>query len=177
MARFPQAVLSPTCLCGGGSKPEPPFLTASGQCSPGKLPEQWGQELSGLQHKEQGIARNRSAGEWPLLPKCSASSSNAPDQGGCVCAGAACHSSITLFPRSYSLAFLSSVCFVSAFNEQEEKGRSLDKSDQGADTLRPPPAGMPSPALMRGRGEREVAAVSGGPRETLSVRDREKRSF
>lgn len=69
-------------------------------------------------------------------------------------AGAACHSGVSFFPCSYSLEFLSSVCFVSALNEQEEKGRSLDKSDQGADTPRLPPAGMPSPALMRGRGER-----------------------
>lgn len=176
MPCFPQALLSPTCLCGGGSKPEPPFLTASGQRSPRKLPEQWGQELSGLQHREQGTAGNRSAAEWPRFPKCSASSSDPPDRGGCVRAGAACHSSIPLFPRSYSLAFLSSVCFVSAFNEQEEKGRSLDKSDQGAATLRPPPAGMPSPALTRGRGERDVAAVSSAPPRN-SVRDRGKRSF
>lgn len=73
--------------------------------------------------------------------------------GGCMCAGAACHSSVPLFPRSYSLEFLSSVCFVLALNEQEEKGRSLDKSDQGADKLRLPPAGIASSALMRGRGE------------------------
>lgn len=69
-------------------------------------------------------------------------------------AGATSHSSVPLFPCSYSLEFHSSVSFVSALKEQEEKGRSLDKSDQGADTLRLPPAGMPSPALMRGSGER-----------------------
>lgn len=89
-------------------------------------------------------------------------------------AGAACHSCVPLFPRSYSLEFLSSVCFVSALNEQEEKGRSLDKSDQGTDMLRPPPAGMPSPALMRGGGE--AAAENSGPTETPGVRDRGKRS-
>lgn len=101
-----------------------------------------------------GVAGNGSAGEGLRLPKCSVPSRPRPGGWGCVCARAACHSSVPLFPRSYSLEFLSSVCFVSALNEQEEKGRSLDKSDQGADALRLPPAGMPSPALMRGRGER-----------------------
>lgn len=73
------------------------------------------------------------------------------------------------------MEFLSSVCFVSDLNEQEEKGRSLDKSDQGVDMLRLPPAGRPSPALMRGR-EREVATENSGPKETLNVMDRGKRS-
>lgn len=81
-----------------------------------------------------------------------------------MCAGAACHSSVPLFPHSYSLEFLSSVCFVSDLNEQEEKERSLDKSDQGVDMLRLPPAGMPCPTLMRGR-EREVATENSGPKE------------
>lgn len=67
-----------------------------------------------------------------------------------MCAGAACHSSVPLFPHSYSLELLSSVCFVLALNEQEEKARSLDKSNQGADMLRLPSAGIASPALMRG---------------------------
>lgn len=95
-------------------------------------------------------------------------------KAGGACAGAACHSSAPLFPHSYSLEFLSSVCFVSDLNEQEEKGRSLDKSDQGVDMLRLPPAGMPSPTLMRGR-EREVATENSGPKETLDVKDRGKR--
>lgn len=86
--------------------------------------------------------------------------------------GAACQSHVPLFPHFYSLEFLSSVCFVSALNEQEEKGRSLDKSDQGADMLRPPPASMPSPALMRDGGE--AVTENSGPTETLGVKAKGK---
>lgn len=87
-------------------------------------------------------------------------------------AGGACVQGSLSLQRSslpsllFSLEFLSSVSFVSDLNEQEEKGRSLDKSDQGADMLRLPPAGMPSPTLMRGR-ETEVVTGSSGPKEHL----------
>ena len=115
---------------------------------------QRGQGLSGLQHAmapqhgEQQCQGRASPPETLCLRLCP----TGPRRQLRVCRGS-CHSSVPLFSRSYSSEFLSSVCFVSALNEQEEKGRSLDKSHQGADTLRLPPAGMPSPALMRGRGE------------------------
>lgn len=150
-AHFPQALFRPMCLCSmqwgepcSGSDPVSGDKSPLGCNTPRCTVWGAGQLVSG----------NRSAGEGPHLTKCSASSSASSDQSrGCMCAGAACQSSVHLFPHSYSLEFLSSVCFVSALNEQEEKGRSLDKSNQGADTLRLPPADMPSPALMRGRGE------------------------
>lgn len=157
----------------GGSRPEPrsSLWHAAGTASAGKTTQAAGSEaLWAAPHNHELVARlgtGKVSSPKTLCPQCSPTT----PRGG---AGAACHSCVPLFPCSYSLEFLSSVCFVSALNEQEEKGRSLDKSDQGTDMLRPPPAGMPSPALMRGGGE--AAAENSGPTETPGVRDRGKRS-
>lgn len=94
MARFPQAVFRPTCLCQ--EEATSPSLRSSllalqhavGTALPGKLPKQRGQELSGLHMPRPhstgskaagGVAGNRSAGEGSCLPKCSAYSSAPPD--------------------------------------------------------------------------------------------------